>query len=563
MKKLYRIVLAGAACASIAACNEQLSVENRNNADQERALARPVDVENLIAGSFNTMHRATLGANTLMPQMYVLGLENYSALSNQSMAVRATIPRPPINNDRGNNVATENYAPYLGLHRAARAAAIGLSRVIQPTFTFFPSNVNQTNRARAFAKFVIGVSLGNLAMSYDSGSAINENDDLTLLAALPLVGYDSLAKYALANLDSARIIATAAGAAGLGTQTIPATWLSNGGTALTSAQFAALTRGWMARIRANVARDPAERAAVNWTQVLADANAFTAAFAGDFVQQLTPANGWTNAWPPQMYASNSVNWHMMWGYMAYFAATQAQFDGWLATPAGSRPTFVMVTDDLRWPQGATRLAQQCQSGSVTGTSCGTNPTTPTAFQYVENRVNDWAADPSAGSQYRHKRFLALNSASMVGNFPSMTTAEINLLAAEAEFRAGQFLAAANRIDATRVARGGLPALGAAGANINNNTTPVPNGVNGCVPRIPVGPSFTASACGTLWEALKYEKRIETQFTHWGGWWFDGRGWGDLPQATPPHWPVPYQEMDARAVPFYSIQGTAPVGTYGL
>ena len=92
---------------------------------------------------------------------------------------------------------------------------------------------------------------------------------------------------------------------------------------------------------------------------------------------------------------------------------------------------------------------------------------------------------------------------------------------------------------------------------------MPNGTNGCVPRIPVGPAFTSSACGTLWEALKYEKRMETQFTSWSNWWFDGRGWGDLPAQTPPHWPVPYQEMDARSVPFYSVAGTAPVGTYGL
>jgi hypothetical protein len=562
MKKLYRIVMAGAACASIAACNDTLTVDNLNNADQNRALNRPSDVEALISGSFNTMHRNTIGAATLNAQMYVLGMENYSALSNFNMAVRASIPRPPINNDRGNAVATENYAPFLGLHRAARAAAIGLSRVIQPTFTFFPANVNQINRSRAFAKFVIGVSLGQVAMAYDSGSAINEHDDLTTLAPLPLVGYDSLAKYALAQLDSARIITLAAGAAGLTGQTIPATWLSNGGTALTPAQFAGLIQGWAARIRAGVARNPAERTAVNWPQVLIDANAFVAQFPSDFVQQLTPANGWDNQWLPNMYASSSVNWHMMWGYMAYFAATQAQFDGWLATPAASRPTFVMTTDDQRWPQGATRLAQQCQSGSQPASACAGNSTTPTAFQYIENRTSDWAADPSAGSQYRHKRFLALNNASRVGNFPSMTTAEINLLAAEAEFRAGNFLAAANRVDATRVSRGGLPRLGTGGAAISNNTTPVPNGTNGCVPRIPVAP-FNVSACGNLWEALKYEKRMETQYTSWANWWFDGRGWGDLPQNTPPHWPVPYQEMDARSVPFYSIAGSSPAGTYGL
>ena len=67
MKQLSSIVLAGLACAGIAACSDQLTVDNLNNADQGRALARPVDVENLIAGSFNTMHRATIGAATNPP----------------------------------------------------------------------------------------------------------------------------------------------------------------------------------------------------------------------------------------------------------------------------------------------------------------------------------------------------------------------------------------------------------------------------------------------------------------------------------------------------------------
>ena len=33
------------------------------------------------------------------------------------------------------------------------------------------------------------------------------------------------------------------------------------------------------------------------------------------------------------------------------------------------------------------------------------------------------------------------------------------------------------------------------------------------------------------EALKYEKRIETQFTAWTGWWVDGRGWVIIPNVA--------------------------------
>ena len=50
--------------------------------------------------------------------------------------------------------------------------------------------------------------------------------------------------------------------------------------------------------------------------------------------------------------------------------------------------------------------------------------------------------------------------------------------------------------------------------------------------------------------------------------FAARGWGDLPEGTPIQWPVPYQEMDARAEPFYALggvgqPGSAGPGNYGL
>jgi len=559
MSRLYRMMLAAAACVGIAACSDQLTVVNPNNPETERALTRPTDVEALISGSFNTMWRATLGATNIPPQAYTLGMENYSSLANENMGVRASIPRPPIVNFRGNAVATQNYSPYLGLARAARAAAIGLAKVNDPTFTFFPTSANQTARARAFAHFVIGVSLGQMAMVYDSGSAVNEHDDLTISAPLPFLNYDSLAGYALAKLDSAAAISPASGTLGY-----PGTWFSASATAVTNAQFVGLVRGWQARIRAGVARTPAERAAVNCTRIISDAAAFNTAWAGaDFSTLMTPAQGWSAAWPAYAYNSNSVNWHMTWGYMAGFAASQVDYDAWLATAPAVRAQYLIVTPDQRWPQGATRIAQQCQSGSVTGASCTGLPTTAGAFLYQENRStgNDWiGADPSAASMYRHRRWLAFRNASSIGQYTSMTAAEMNLLQAEGQLIAGNFAAAAALIDLTRVGHGVLPALTGV---VLDGVTPVPGGAN-CVPRIPVGPSFTSSACGNMMEALKYEKRVETQYTAWTNWWIDGRGWGDMPASTPPSWPVPYQEMDTRSQVFYDMSGlTSAPGRYGI
>jgi hypothetical protein len=61
------------------------------------------------------------------------------------------------------------------------------------------------------------------------------------------------------------------------------------------------------------------------------------------------------------------------------------------------------------------------------------------------------------------------------------------------------------------------------------------------------------------EVLKYEKRIETHFTHFGAWFFDGRRWGDLTATTPLHFAPPYQDLQARLRPIYSI-GSGSVAT---
>src|SRR2546423_11566108 len=91
----------------------------------------------------------------------------------------------------------------------------------------------------------------------------------------------------------------------------------------------------------------------------------------------------------------------------------------------------------------------------------------------------------------------------------------------------------------------------------------------CVPRVPdAAAGYKRARCGTIWDALKWEYRMETAYAGYGTWFFAGRGWGDLPQGTALHWPVPNQEMDARGEPFYGAGGTngrdaAADGNYGL
>jgi hypothetical protein len=144
----------------------------------------------------------------------------------------------------------------------------------------------------------------------------------------------------------------------------------------------------------------------------------------------------------------------------------------------------------------------------------------------------------------------------------MTRAEMDLLMAEGYIRTGDFGNAMTKINITRVGNGKLPPL----AGITDATSPISTS-GSCVPRVPQPPDFTTAACGNIMEAMKWEKRMETLLTHLGAWFIDSRGWGDLPEGTALHFPVPFQEMDARGLPSYNLGGVGGVdaaarSTYG-
>ncbi len=581
-----RYALYGAFTIGLAACTDPLDVVNPNNPDRGRVFGNAADLEQLIASTYARVHAGTLGGATvltggandaLQPQLQVMGMENVSSLANFAMGPRGAIPRNPITNARGSQGNIGNYRDWVVEHSAARMAALGIARL--KTLTL--GSAARDARALAFARFSQGVALGNLALAYDSASILTENDnpEATATVIVPLSGYRAVMKAALGYLDSAIAIASLttppAGPAG-DWFPLPSTWIN--GNALTAAQFVQFARSYQARFRASVARTPAERAdvtqggIVDWTAVIGDA---AAGDSGDFNIFMDPTNGWDVSWVIQHYATGAANWHQMSQFWLGMADTSGAadpakgYDNWLNTAPLLRVPFTVVTPDRRFPRGTTRSAQNAQDTS----SLAVNQTgTFAAARYVRNRPAsaDQPGDPFGISQYDFFRSRAFRVASRIGNYPIMTRSELRLLAAEGQLRLGNVAAAAVLIDSSRVGKGALPAL--AGV-ITDTVTPVPGGT-GCVPRVPdpnpAAPTlpFHKAKCGTIWDALKWEYRMETAYVGYGMWFFASRGWGDLPQGTALNWPVPNQEMDARGEPFYGTGGTggrdaAGPGNYGL
>ena len=561
LRNLFGSLLA----VTLIACSDPLTVQNTDDPDRGRVFTNPADLQVFIAGLYGVMNNSTIGGSNdaLQTQMFVMGMENTSTLANFAMGPRGSIPRNPITNQRGSQGNTGNYRDWLWSHRAARQAALGIAALKDITLGSAAADA----RALAFARFIQGVALGNLSLAYDSASILTENDNPEADAAVivPFSYYPAVNAAALGYLDSAIAVARANPAA----FPLPTTanfWIN--GIAMSQAEFIRLCRSYKAKFRAGVARTPAERAAVDWAKVILDADS---GITANLAPNMDPTNGWDVAWVGQQFASAA--WHQMSQFWLGMADTSGGYAAWLNLTPSVRGPFLVVTPDKRFPGGANcvapcNTAARTAQGAAAGTGSAGQPFANTP--YFRNRPpgDDVSGDPLQVSMYDFWRSRQFRQANRVGPYPVMTRAEIRLLAAEGYLRTGNIAAAIARIDSSRVTIGGLPALADTVIPRTDSIRAVPGTAVNCVPKVPdAAQAYKGTRCGRLWDALKWEYRMETAYTGYGNWFFAARGWGDLPQNTAYHWPVPFNEMDARRQAFYGFGGGGPSsagpGNYGL
>ena len=498
-----------------------LDVQNLNDPDAARALATPGDVESLIAGGYDAWLRCLWYAGPTMWMSNASG-EHVAPWGNAGMEQYARIPRiPTLNNSGDSNVGTLTQCWYQS-YRAIAAIRDGLKQIADGAVDL---GADGNERAQAYGRYMQGVAHATVALLYDSGFVYDETIDPTTVV---LQDYNAVAQAALGYLDDAITLASGA------SFTIPETWMSQEVTAATIVQLA---HSWKASLRANLARTPAERQAADWAAITADANAGVTA-------------DWDNVsqcWP-HVFCDEAVEyrsfpgWQMLNNWVAGMADQSGNYQAWINTPTLDKLAFIMQTPDTRFPQGADEATQLANPGEY----------------YTMNQGNDgtriWSR-PDRGTwrwsyYYITKEPFYSNGLNDQGSLPSMTVREMKALVAEAAYYGGNMGAVAAFVNETRPLHG-LNATDAAGANTD------------CVPKLPNG------TCGDLWEMFKWEKRLETHFAGplRSGWYFDGRGWGDLMEGTILQLPVPYREMQLLGQNPYDLGGVggnwgAPVGTYG-
>lgn len=544
-KHVSQYMAGGGVLLGLLACSgDSLDIANINNPDVARAYATPSGVEGVVAGLGVQLNNPQRSTNTVNTQAKILSGENIASVANFGMAARSQIPRSVISNELGNDQNAGNLANFNDFSRLARTASNAIAAVNRlATTSQTIGSPAQDARAKAFAFLVLGQALGNLALAYDSAAIVTPATPSDVVPGLS--GAASVGVTALLMLDSAVLIANSPAATnGANGFPLPTTWIS--GAALTRDNFVRLTRSYKARIRAGLARTPAARAAVDWAAVIADA---TNGITADFTVTLGGTTGWSAAYDfNQMYVTGG--WHAVPYFYYGMADVSGSYDAWLATPIGTRRAFAVITPDKRWPVGATRAAQQAAGPTVA---------LPPGV-YMRNRPSgeDVPLVGPGDSQYDHRRYGAQWLNSVAGAYTEMSKTEMDMLAAEGYIRTGNLPAATALVNVTRV-KNGLDAIG----SVASATAAYSTNLTTCVPRVPVAPSFTSTACGSLLEAMKYEKRMESAYTGYFIWFSDNRGWGDLVEGTPVEWPVPYQEMQSRQKAYYNGTNRAPRGTYGF
>ena len=513
----------------MAACVD-LEVQNPNAPDAARVFETDQDIESLIAGAWKSVYQVASSYYGPTALLSNISAQHVAPWANAGMEYFARIPRQPILNQAGSADHDRVWNPWTWSYRAISAVRTGL-RSIDEGITNLGAD---ETRARAYGKLMQGIAHGALAVLYDSAFVYDENMEFDELA---LAGYQDVMVAALGYLDDA--IALAAGAS----FTLPDTWMSVDVTAATLVQLA---YSFKAQFRANVARTPAERAAVNWTAVASDA-----------------ANGVTDDWSMNIdwvswgddgaWMMAYGGWSMMGNYILGMADTSGNYQAWVATPTSQKQPFYIFTPDTRFAQGgnATMTSDAIEAAQLANP--GANAVAGAGSFYMNAGGFRIHYRPDRGtwrwSYYDNLTWLDWSYGD--GPYPYVSAADLYFLRAEAEYRAGNMGTVANMVNSTRTLHG-LNATNAAGTNTS------------CVPRLPDG------SCGDLWEMLKWEKRVQAHaigLFH-QGWYYDSRGWGDLVEGSFLQLPVIYTEYQLLGLKPYTYGGVggasaAPVGTYGF
>jgi len=497
-------------CAAVLAAGAclDLTVPNENQPDRTRAITSASDIEALIYTGFRAWYHVETWLYPGMA-MSVAADANSSSWGNFGMRDVGSEPRVAFNNDASYSSDSVNLSPWVHLYRALAGVKDGLVALAdQRDDVVEELGALETERLEVFGKVIQALCLAALSAIYDQSFIVDEN---TNLDSLTLEGYDSV--WAAADAKFTEVIQLSRGAA----WQIPEEWVAYDSD-WSGARTAEVMRAFRARYAAWLARTESERASLDWSSIKSDAAQGMITAYAPYYDGNAPWRIWQ--------AFKAYGWHPGWHRIDYRTVGPADASGawetWINAPIDDRRPFNIDTDDRR----------------VTG---GSYDTDGAYIRYYGNSP----FRPERGL-YHFSHYGAchwctlLEDQGWVGDWTILTPKELDFLEAEADYRLGDKAAAMRTVNNYRTDKGRLPPF----TDVNG----VAPGGSRCVPQNPDG------SCGDLWEALKYEKRIELYAYGMAVEYMDDRGWGDLVQWTWQQLPIPGAELDILNMDVYTFGG---------
>ena len=487
---------------------QSLEVTNPNLPDRARATQQPTAAESFVSTAFRTWW--PVGGHDDYPSwaFSTITWEVTSGFADFGQLELSAEPRAAWNNSPVNARRNVNETPWQGMYRTISSVNDALI-AINGGLVIVDST--RTARTKAVGKFIQGISHGYLGLYFDKAFLVDEKLDLDTITVPTFRPYPEIIGEAIKMLDTAIAVAQKT------TFALPVdSWLY---APMTRDQFVALANSFAARLLVYSARTRAERAAVNWTEVI---RRIDQGIKTDFAPVAQVDIIWDD-WKRLVARLRTAGRPSDFGRPAYWLIGPADstngFMNWVNTPVNNRVAFQLRTKDRRI-QGAG------------------GPATPGS--YVGYNLNN-IFDPSRGTyRFSHYYFLRYGTGTswQSGPQPAMLVSEMDLLKAEALIRLGRAAEAVPLINKTRVANGQLPPV----------TVDGPPDEPGCVPRKLNG------QCGSLWDALRHEKKMEGLGVSGVIAYFDARGWQSLPQNSILQLPVPGSELATLREQNYTFGG---------
>ncbi len=527
MKHLLRCGMAFGTLAAVLGCQD-LTVPNTNDPDRDRALSEPADVEALAGSQFLVFFNRLTNRTAVYNPVPLMADEMTGTYANDGALEISSEPRVEFNNNSEADVSSMSIFPYKEFNSMVASANDVLNVIDDGLVIETPEGVistaltDNTFRNRTFALFIKALGQGYLSMYFDSAFVIDQEEQRKISAntldakALPLQPSNQVRDSAIATMKQAITLADQPSNFNLPalvyfkTRDVDDKLLSR------------IMHTYVARFIVYGARTPADRAALDWSLVMSHLDS---SITEDFTLPLNNpllVAGYISRISNSGSFSARADYKMVGpadqpgprpGCPTCDAATTA-YQAWIAKPLTQRNRFDIITPDRR----------------ITG------PRPDTAGTYFQYRIND-VMDPTRGTYHFSAYQWRRNTSSSTGNIIWLSKAEVDLMKAEAQYFLGNLQRAADFINISRVNNGKLPPITAAGDTSR-----------ACVPR------KTDGTCGSLLDAITYERTIEGAGQDALRTYFDSRGFGRLTTGTILELPLSVDEAVATGRPVYTYGG---------